>query len=249
MKKILCIVIWLTGFAILGSAQNIETRYIDSNGHYVTKEKAYYYIEVTPHDSVYTYITRWLDDNSVYIRASAKDTGLSMPVGPSMGYYKSGRVKDSMMYDRPGSLAWDYHFKEDGMPDFYEWYDKRSDSWLGQKYDNTGKLLPQKSVYMEAAKFPGGVQGWIDYLTKHLRAKTVAKHKAPPGLYTVIVTFLVDKEGKISEVTAANDPGYGAAEEAVRVIKEGPDWIPAQQFGRKVIYRQKQSITFSISED
>ncbi len=73
------------------------------------------------------------------------------------------------------------------------------------------------------------------------------QNHAPNGIYTVVVSFLVDKNGKISEVEALNDPGYGSAEEAVRVIKKGPDWTPAVQDGKNVIYRQKQSISFMVS--
>jgi len=58
----------------------------------------------------------------------------------------------------------------------------------------------------------------------------------------------VDKEGNISEVKAENDPGYGTAGEAVRVISRGPKWVPAVQNGRNVIYRQKQAITFKVEE-
>jgi periplasmic protein TonB len=49
-------------------------------------------------------------------------------------------------------------------------------------------------------------------------------------------------------VQSLNDPGFGTAGEAVRVIKKGPAWTPAVQNGRNVIYRQKQSITFQVSE-
>src|SRR5206468_1154174 len=83
----------------------------------------------------------------------------------------------------------------------------------------------------------------IHFLQTNLKTDIPARKKAPVGRYTVIVSFLVDKKGKITEVKAENDPGYGTAEEAVRVIKTGPDWIPAVQNNVPVIYRQKQSIT------
>ena len=60
------------------------------------------------------------------------------------------------------------------------------------------------------------------------------------------VQFIVDKEGNISDVQALNDPGEGLAGEAVRIIKKGPKWKPAEQNGRKVIYRNIQSITFRL---
>jgi protein TonB len=112
-----------------------------------------------------------------------------------------------------------------------------------------GKKTPGFFTFQVQAKFPGGPSAWQNYLATHLKADVPTRHKAPVGLYTVVVTFLVDKEGKIQEVEAANDPGYGTAEEAVRVIKKGPVWIPAEQNGKKVIYKQKQSITFQVSKE
>lgn len=109
-----------------------------------------------------------------------------------------------------------------------------------------------KKVDVEA-KFPGGQQGWIKYLQKNLNADLGAEYLNPkkhkPVRQTVIVSFLVDKEGKITEVKVLNENEVHPklAEEAIRVIKQGPDWIPAEQDGRKVIYRQKQSITWEAS--
>ena len=57
---------------------------------------------------------------------------------------------------------------------------------------------------------------------------------APEGTYTVYVQFVVDKEGNISDVKALTNHGYGMEEEAVRVIKKGPNWTPAIQNGRPV---------------
>ena len=98
------------------------------------------------------------------------------------------------------------------------------------------------------AQFPGGPEAWQKYLQRNLRAEVPTDNGASPGNYTVVVSFLVDKEGNISEVKAENDPGFGTADEAVRVIQRGPKWKAAVQNGRQVIYRQKQSITFQVAE-
>jgi len=78
-----------------------------------------------------------------------------------------------------------------------------------------------KTVQIEA-KFPGGPDAWQKYLERNLNSNVPVDNGAPPGNYTVIVSFLVDKSGNISEVQALNDPGYGTGVEAVRVIKKGP---------------------------
>jgi protein TonB len=94
------------------------------------------------------------------------------------------------------------------------------------------------------AEFPGGQSEWTRYLQKNLRYPDNAIDNGTQGV--VRVQFIVDREGNISEVQSLNDPGDGLAEEAVRIIKKGPKWKPAEQNGRKVIYRHIQAITFRL---
>lgn len=94
------------------------------------------------------------------------------------------------------------------------------------------------------AEFPGGPDAWRRYLERNLQYPDNAQENGTQGV--VRVQFIVDKEGNISEVQALNDPGDGLAEEAVRIIKKGPKWTPAEQNGRKVIYRHIQAITFRL---
>jgi protein TonB len=98
------------------------------------------------------------------------------------------------------------------------------------------------------AQFPGGPDAWSKYLHRNLRVEVPTDNGASPGRYTVVVSFIVDRGGNISEVKAENDPGFGTADEAVRVIARGPKWQPAIQNGRNVIYRQRQAITFEVNE-
>jgi len=104
-----------------------------------------------------------------------------------------------------------------------------------------------KTVQVQA-RFPGGADAWKRFLERNLKADLPLNNGAPAGTYSVEVSFLVDKDGNVSEVKALNDPGYGTAVEAVRAIQSGPKWIPALQNGRNVIYRQKQIVTFKVEE-
>jgi len=105
------------------------------------------------------------------------------------------------------------------------------------------------TVVQIPAQFPGGLEAWARYLRNNLNSGLPVENGAPPNKYTVFVTFIVDKVGRISDVQAENDPGYGTKEEAIRVIKKGPDWKPAVQNGRNVIYRHKQGITFQVQDE
>lgn len=122
--------------------------------------------------------------------------------------------------------------------------------------DGVGVIAPKAKldiddIFVEVqyqAEFPGGIAGWRKYLERNLNQDLPSENGAPPGDYIVVVSFVVDRNGVISDVKAENDPGYGTAAEAVKVIKKGPNWSPAMQNGQKVIYRQRQKITFRVSE-
>lgn len=116
---------------------------------------------------------------------------------------------------------------------------------IGKKEeDYTGVFT---TVQIEA-KFPGGFGEWEKFLQRNLRAELPAENGAPSSTYTVIVSFVVYTDGTITDVKAENDPGYGTAEEAVRVIKKSGQWIPAMQNNRNVIYRQRQKISFVVQD-
>ena len=99
------------------------------------------------------------------------------------------------------------------------------------------------------ASFKGGEKEWRRFLERNLEANVPVDNGAPEGTYTVIVQFIVDKEGKISDVKALSNHGHGMEEEAVRVIKKGPDWVPAVQNGRNVKAYRKQPITFVVASE
>jgi protein TonB len=93
--------------------------------------------------------------------------------------------------------------------------------------------------------FPGGAGAWLRYLNKNLRYPDDAVNNEIQG--TVVVQFIVDKEGNVSDVNAIGGPESGGLrEEAVRVIKKSGKWIPAVQNGRQVKSYKKQPIVFKL---
>ena len=74
------------------------------------------------------------------------------------------------------------------------------------------------------------------------------KNGCKPGEYTVVIQFIVEKDGSVSDVRALTNHAFGMEEEAVRVIKKEPYWVPAVQNGRQVKAYRKQPITFDIAK-
>lgn len=97
--------------------------------------------------------------------------------------------------------------------------------------------------------FPGGKSAWDKYLQKTLNRELMIDAGAPVGKYVVVVSFKVDQTGKVSLVHANNDPGYGTGAEAERVIRTGPNWIPAKQNGKIVTCMFEQKITWVVTDE
>ncbi len=62
----------------------------------------------------------------------------------------------------------------------------------------------------------------------------------------VIVKFIVEKDGSLSDISILRDPGYGAGKEALRVLQSMPKWKPAMQNNRKVRSQFTLPITIQV---
>jgi protein TonB len=108
------------------------------------------------------------------------------------------------------------------------------------------------------AEFPGGTNGWTRYVTREIE-RNIDELQDDGRSGTVVVLFIVDKEGGVSEVRAlpCSEAGVGnclppnskLAEIAVNAIKKGPKWKPAVQNGRNVKAYRRQPVTFQLAEE
>ena len=98
------------------------------------------------------------------------------------------------------------------------------------------------SVQIES-EYPGGLRAWKYFLEKNMRYPQDAIDDNIQG--TVLVQFIVDKEGNVSEVEAVSGP-EGLRAEAVRVIKKSGKWTPAIQQGRQVKSYKRQPVVFKL---
>lgn len=94
--------------------------------------------------------------------------------------------------------------------------------------------------------FKGGERIYRKFLEKNLDANVPVENGAPEGTYIVILQFIVDKDGTISDVKALTKHGFGMEEECIRLIKLSPNWEPGIQNGRIVKAFKRQPITFVI---
>jgi protein TonB len=104
---------------------------------------------------------------------------------------------------------------------------------------------PFTSVEIDA-KFNGN---WKAFLERNLNAEVPGDNGAPAGRYSVVMQFVVDREGNVSDIQALTAHGYGMEAEAIRVLKKAAKWEPAIQNGIKVKAYRKQVIIFEVNEE
>lgn len=104
---------------------------------------------------------------------------------------------------------------------------------------------PYRTVEIDA-KFIGN---WKTFLERNLNGNVPADNGAPAGRYSVVVEFVVDKEGRVSDIKTLTHHGYGLEDEALRVLRKAPQWEPAIQNGYKVKAYKRQVITFEVNEE
>ncbi|MBL7739431.1 MAG: energy transducer TonB [Chitinophagaceae bacterium] len=101
----------------------------------------------------------------------------------------------------------------------------------------------------EEASFPGGFDGWRMFLEKNLNPNVPIENSAPIGKYTVIVQFVVSRDGTISDIKPLTKIGYGMEQEVVRILKKSGSWTPAVQNNRPVNAFRKQPVTFMVEDE
>jgi protein TonB len=97
-----------------------------------------------------------------------------------------------------------------------------------------------------AAEPLGGMTAFLKYLEKTLKYPRQAQKLGVEG--KVYVQFVVNKDGKLSEINVMKGIGAGCDEEALRVVENAPAWKPARQRGREVKQRVVVPIVFRLSK-
>jgi protein TonB len=92
--------------------------------------------------------------------------------------------------------------------------------------------------------FPGGMGALMKYLAENIKYPPLAKESGIQG--RVFINFVVEPDGRISNVKVLRGIGGGCDEEAVRVIKSMPKWKPGKQRGKAVRVQYRMPIKFTL---
>ncbi|MEJ2901393.1 energy transducer TonB [Pedobacter panaciterrae] len=112
----------------------------------------------------------------------------------------------------------------------------------GEKEDTGIHEIGDIQAYPE---FEGGMKAWAKFIQRNLRYPNAAQEVDAQG--KVFISFVIEKDGSVSNVTVLKGIGYGCDEEAVRVISKSPKWKPGRQNDQNVRVRYNMPLSFTIN--
>ena len=100
-------------------------------------------------------------------------------------------------------------------------------------------------VVEQMPSFPGGMEALMKFISENVKYPKEAEEKGLQG--RVVVRYIIEKDGSISEVEIAKSVNEYLDAEAIRVVNAMPKWIPGKQKGENVRVKFTIPITFRLS--
>jgi len=93
-------------------------------------------------------------------------------------------------------------------------------------------------------EYPGGEPALYKFLAENIKYPQMAKESGIQG--RVFVTFVVERNGSVTDVRVLRGIGGGCDEEAIRVVKSMPTWTPGKQRGKSVRVQYNLPVKFTL---
>ena len=109
-----------------------------------------------------------------------------------------------------------------------------------------GEIQPtlMGDVVEQMPSFPGGPQALLDYLSEHINYPEGYEETCVQG--RVVITFVVEKDGSLSDVAVVKSLEKAFDEEALRAVKSMPNWIPGMQDGEPIRVKYAIPVNFRL---
>lgn len=191
--------------------------------------------------------------------------------GKNMSWYENGNTQDSFLLDSKGNGrgygfyttgekryegdftagdktgTWYYYYNQPGSHKSME-VQFTADSLVSKTCYTVDGNVQASCYYEKEAAFKAGDAAWPRYLGEAMSDSKYTKFMKRGAKYSVIVKFVVTKEGKIVDVQVEK-PGIKKIDDiAERIIRNSPPWEPAIQYNQQVNAYRRQPMTFVVEE-
>lgn len=257
------------------SAQNYKYQYyLDQNLVSIDKNNATFLGKGVQEDSIFLVDVFDINTGKRTISAHFKDSSLTYFEGNYSSYFSTGQVRQKGNY-RKGKqegewTQWDstglqllIAVFDKGTQISFTKFDYEKGKLIGKSindgngnevkyvmYDKKGNEINDEKVFVKADEKPIFRSGKIpfqDYILQQIDRNLPASKGAPNGRYLVSVNFIVEKDGRVTNVKYESVTGYGMDAEAMRVVADSPLWQPAMLNGRPVRFQMREFVPFIVN--
>jgi len=269
------LLISFTSFTQKNKSQQLGFILLDANGNNVKSlDKAAVYLVVTKANDTTFVVRTYKNNGALKSQETFLDKDLTIPNGRFAYYDKDGNIDSTGIAIRGhkhgmwmtfAHITRSYNFVDDSVINvtYYNlgkeisreeyFHDTTENSAIKRTFFKAGLPISETQFNKDTtgqreAKYLGGEKEWENYLRNNMNAQVAQLIPQYSNLndLSVVVSFLVGRDSSTDDIFIMNSCGYPFDTEAMRVIENSGKWIPAQQHGHTVTYRQQQRFTFSL---
>lgn len=100
------------------------------------------------------------------------------------------------------------------------------------------------TVVEQDPEFPGGLEARNKFIADNIKYPQIARDNNITG--KVFVTFVVEKDGRLTNIKLLRDIGGGCGKEAIRIVQNMPKWIPGKSRGKNVRVQVNMPVNFTL---
>lgn len=141
---------------------------------------------------------------------------------------------------RAGMNAWT-HYTTFGKKEGRKWPKCDNSEAQNELYNESDNNIYNSASVEVKPNYPGGLDNFYNFFLKNFQVQNEEELKGK-----VFVTFVVEKDGSLTDIKVLRDIGYGTGKEAVRILKSCPRWNCGEQNGKKVRVLYSLPITIEI---
>ena len=229
-------------FFLNASSQDTTFMYYDEEWKPTSISNARYVSKIFNEGKLWRQMDYWISTGKLQSDGYFLDKKLKKKTGIWTWFSETGIIESKRVYEKNEQKE-HIVYHANGKPNVHAFFEGdeiiKVDGW-----DELGNKIPN-SIYQKEAEFPGGLQMWAAYLKKEILQNGPMNYKLGNIEGTVVVAFRIDPEGYITDVKIDQSSGFKELDEhALTIIRSGPKWIPAVQYNKRVVYRQRQSIRY-----
>ena len=105
------------------------------------------------------------------------------------------------------------------------------------------EIIYKDSIVDVQPEFPGGIDKFYSYFAAEFK-----KPNVPSMVDKLVLSFIVEKDGTLTDIRVIHDSGFGTANPAIAIVEKGPKWTPGSKDGKPVRVFHRLSIPI-VTED